>query len=64
MSLADRQRQLEYSSLVMGSKSVPSAAYPTTRPPHLLSTKVFAKKNELTTSKYPKLKPNRIRTRN
>jgi hypothetical protein len=48
----------------MGSKSVPGSAYPTTRPAHLLSTKAFSKKNELLGSKYPKVKPARIRTRN
>ena len=64
MILQEKQRQLEYSSLVMGSKSVPNSSYSTTRMNHLISTKTFSKKNEILCSKYPKIKPTRIRTRN
>jgi hypothetical protein len=60
----ERARQLEYSSLVMGSKDVASVSFPTKRISHLLSTKTFSKKNELLNVKYSKGRSNRIRTRN
>jgi hypothetical protein len=64
MNLHENQRHLEYSSLVMGSKSVQNSAYSANRANHLISTKAFSKKNDLLNSKYPKIKPSRIRTRN
>lgn len=55
---------MEYSSVVMGSKDVANSIFSATRANHLLSTKTFCKKNDVLTSKYPKVRHNRIKTRN
>ncbi len=60
---SDRPRSFEYSSLVMGSRDIPTVSYSLKPPPILNNTKIFSRKNDLLATKYAKTK-HKIRTRN
>jgi pyruvate/2-oxoacid:ferredoxin oxidoreductase alpha subunit len=64
MKINDKPRSFEYSSLVMGSKDIPLAAFPAKRPLALTSAKIFTRKSDLLSAKYSKIKNHKIRTRN
>jgi hypothetical protein len=63
MSVPEKARHFEYSSLVMGSRVVPSVTFPQKRP-ILISTKTMPKKADFISTKYTKGRSHKIRARN